>query len=76
MLFTDNYSQRHLFAVTILRYAIIRADNCAPTCTVKGKQDAHQLVGQAKRRTAKNRLKAVGRGFSAVFLTSVNADRK
>ena len=31
------------------------------------KQDARQLVGQAKRRAAKIRAKAVGRGFSADF---------
>ena len=40
------------------------------------KQESHQLMGQGKRRATKIRPNAVGRGISAVFRTSINADRK
>ena len=40
------------------------------------KQEAHQLVGQAKRRATEIRPNAVGGGISAVFRTSMNGDRK
>ena len=39
-------------------------------------QDVHQLVGEAKCCTTKIRPKAVRGGISAVYLTSINVDRK
>ena len=44
--------------------------------TASKEQEAHQLVGEAKRRATKIRLKAVESGFLAVFRALINADRK
>ena len=43
---------------------------------MKIKQEAHQLVGQAKRRPTKIQPKATEGSISAVCRTSRNADRK
>ena len=49
---------------------------CAGSLDGEVQQDAHQLMGQAKRRSTQIQPKAVGGGIFGRFRTSINADLK